>query len=261
MQTGLHLMAGDAYTFNLSSKDVIHSFFVREFRLKKDCVPGRVNTAWVRPKTATEMGLPEAGQTFTYWLYCTEYCGTSHANMNVPVYVYTDRAKYEAALADLGGPPPDASWIEWGEQVKLGNGCAACHSIDGSEGNGPTWQNLIGEPHSYMDGSNIVMDYDHMVQSIEQPTAHVRSSGYAVGQNMAAYRLSTPEYDALYAYMASISDPGTVEPWMDQPIRNGDGEVVGTTRRAWLDAGSPEDVSALLGQSSNYDSTAEDPAP
>ncbi len=255
MGTGLHLMAGDAYRFNLSAKDVLHSFFIKEFRIKKDCVPGRINMTWAQPKTATEMDLPEAGQVFEYDLFCTEYCGQGHSNMNVKVYVYTDRDQYLAALADLGGPPPNASWIEWGELLKSGNGCAACHSVDGNEGNGPTWQNLIGEPHSYTDGSSIEMTYEHMVESILVPSAKIRSSGYSVGQVMQAYNFSTPELDAFYAYMASISDQ--VEPWMDKPIRDDNGVVIGTTRRQWLDAGSPEDVSALLGTATNYDSSAD----
>lgn len=249
METGLHLMAGENYKFNLYAEDVLHAFFIPQFRIKKDCVPGREAMAWVRPKTAEEMGLEDTGQTFVFDLYCAEYCGTSHSNMNAKVYVYNDRALYEETLKTLSDIPANTDWITWAkEKIVPGAGCASCHSVDGSSGNGPTWENIVGETFQYTDGSSVAFDYDHMVESIAKPQKVIRN-GYT-GVNMSAYQFSTAEYDALYAYMAELS--GKVEPWMDKPVVDTEGSVIGMTRKAWLEAGSPADVTDLLGKESTY---------
>jgi cytochrome c oxidase subunit 2 len=54
----------------LASQDVIHSFFIPEFRIKHDAVPGQYETVWFK---ATETG--------TYQIECSEFCGTEHAPM------------------------------------------------------------------------------------------------------------------------------------------------------------------------------------
>jgi cytochrome c oxidase subunit 2 len=60
----------------IRSKDVDHSFYVPAFRVKKDAIPGRTNTAWFRPE---KIGV--------YNLFCAEYCGTSHSYMITKVVV------------------------------------------------------------------------------------------------------------------------------------------------------------------------------
>jgi len=66
----LHVPVGVPVKLSLTSEDVIHSFYVPAFRMKKDVVPGRYNTAWFK---ATKPG--------TYHLFCAEYCGTKHSQM------------------------------------------------------------------------------------------------------------------------------------------------------------------------------------
>ena len=66
----LHVPVGMPVKLTLTSEDVIHSFFVPAFRIKRDAVPGRYSTAWF---TATKTG--------TYHLFCAEYCGTQHSGM------------------------------------------------------------------------------------------------------------------------------------------------------------------------------------
>jgi cytochrome c oxidase subunit 2 len=63
----------------LNSEDVDHSFFVPAFRVKKDVIPGRVNTAWFLP---TRIG--------SYDVYCAEYCGLMHSYMYSKVVVLTE---------------------------------------------------------------------------------------------------------------------------------------------------------------------------
>ncbi len=66
----LHVPAGRLVKLVMTSQDVIHSFFLPEFRIKQDVVPGRYTTEWFK---AERLG--------TYHLFCSEYCGTSHSGM------------------------------------------------------------------------------------------------------------------------------------------------------------------------------------
>jgi cytochrome c oxidase subunit 2 len=77
----LHLVKDTPYLFRLRSKDVIHSFWVPEFRLKKDAVPGMTTTIRVEP---TRDGV--------YTLACTELCGLGHSTMRARVVVESQAA-------------------------------------------------------------------------------------------------------------------------------------------------------------------------
>jgi cytochrome c oxidase subunit 2 len=71
----------------LTSRDVIHSFFVPDFRIKQDALPGRYTTAWFEVK--------EPG---THQVLCAEYCGTGHSVMRAQV-VALDPSDYARWLA------------------------------------------------------------------------------------------------------------------------------------------------------------------
>ena len=79
----LHLVKDTPYHFKLHAKDVIHSFWVPQFRLKKDAVPGMTTDIRVTP---TKFG--------RYTLICTELCGLGHATMRAPVVVQ-DQAAFD----------------------------------------------------------------------------------------------------------------------------------------------------------------------
>src|SRR5690606_32848827 len=83
ISSDLHLRRGEPVRFVLSSSDVIHSFFVPAWRLKKDVVPGRFNQMWAAPTTE---GIFE--------IFCAEYCGTNHSRMIAKLFVY-DEERYD----------------------------------------------------------------------------------------------------------------------------------------------------------------------
>ena len=97
----LHLVKGTPYLFQLHAKDVIHSFWVPEFRLKKDAVPGLKTSVRVKP---TRDGV--------YTLACTELCGLGHSTMRARVVVEDQPSfdRWAAAQKQAGGtagaPPP-----------------------------------------------------------------------------------------------------------------------------------------------------------
>ena len=102
------------------AEDVLHSFFIPNFRVKMDAVPGRYTTLWFN---ANKEGL--------YPVLCTEYCGKDHSNMLAKVRV-GKRKNSELGLRKRKKPvtiPP----VELGEKLYSSKGCNACHSLDGSK--------------------------------------------------------------------------------------------------------------------------------
>ncbi|HEX5713636.1 MAG TPA: cytochrome c oxidase subunit II [Solirubrobacterales bacterium] len=91
----LHVPVGRQVQFKMHAQDVIHSFWVPEWRIKKDAVPGITTTATVTP---TKVG--------TYQLICTELCGFGHASMRAKVVVESP-AKFQEWVADLKRKIPD----------------------------------------------------------------------------------------------------------------------------------------------------------
>ena len=85
----LHVPVGRDIKMTMTSEDVIHSFFIPAFRVKKDVVPGKYTTMWFKP---TKVG--------KYHLFCAEYCGNQHSGMVGSVHVM-EPADYEAWLAGV----------------------------------------------------------------------------------------------------------------------------------------------------------------
>jgi cytochrome c551/c552 len=57
----------------------------------------------------------------------------------------------------------------WSQQY----GCRACHSIDGTEGVGPTWKGVYGSQVQLADGSAVTADHDYLLESIRDPGAKI----------------------------------------------------------------------------------------
>ena len=90
----LHVKLDTTYHFELTSRDVVHSFSVPAFRLKQDAVPGRFVTGWFRP---TRRG--------TYDIQCAEICGIGHALMPARLTVETaeEHAAWYGSRSAQGG--------------------------------------------------------------------------------------------------------------------------------------------------------------
>jgi len=85
----MHIPVHKPVVVTLTSKDVIHSFFLPEFRVKQDAVPGMTSQVWV-----------EATQTGTFDIACAELCGLGHYRMKGYLMVDTPE-DYESFLAEL----------------------------------------------------------------------------------------------------------------------------------------------------------------
>jgi cytochrome c oxidase subunit 2 len=98
----LHVPDNRQIEFRMHSLDVVHSFWVPEWRIKKDVVPGITTRAYVTPD-----------KTGDYTLVCTELCGFGHATMRAPVKVETSQAAFDQWATKQ--PPIPASEPKPGE--------------------------------------------------------------------------------------------------------------------------------------------------
>jgi len=175
----------------LSSPDVLHSVFIPAFRVKLDVVPGRYNWLWFR---AIEPGV--------FPLYCTEYCGQQHSQMDARVTVMPD-AEFDAWLAkesDWGALPPEVA----GLKTYGANGCVACHTLDGSAATGPTFGGMFGTQKQLADGSTVTYDENYIRESILTPNVKL-AAGFAPNlmPSNFAQALSDQKVDWLIALIKS----------------------------------------------------------
>ncbi len=157
----LVLPVGQPVLLELQSNDVLHSFWVPEFRVKQDLVPGQVKQLRITP---TELG--------SYRLRCAEICGTSHSQMLADVQVVS-QADFEQFLIDSAFRYSDLSPEARGEQFYVELGCRGCHSLDGTAGVGPTWQNIYLRQEALTDGTTVTVDEEYIRNSILNPDAQI----------------------------------------------------------------------------------------
>jgi cytochrome c oxidase subunit II len=122
--------AGQPVTIELTSADVIHSFWVPRLAAKLDMIPGRTNTLRLQ---ADEPGI--------YRGQCTEFCGAAHALMAFEV-VAVDAAAFDTwRLTQVQAAVPTPAH-ERGRAVFDWAGCGTCHQVDGTDANGRMGPNL-----------------------------------------------------------------------------------------------------------------------
>jgi cytochrome c oxidase subunit 2 len=202
-QDALVVPVGRPVKLILTSRDVIHSFYVPEFRLKQDVVPGRAEMLWFE---ATEAG--------TFDVLCTQYCGTRHSLMRAQVIALSgaDYARWlDAARAPLtlpGAKGDGQGLAERGHQIAAERGCLRCHTTDGTRFIGPTWANSFGRTRHTTDGRDVLIDEAYLTESMMDPRAVIAAGFQPV---MPSYQgvLTPAETSAIVEYIRSLRD---VEP-------------------------------------------------
>ncbi|MBN1453302.1 MAG: cytochrome c oxidase subunit II [Anaerolineales bacterium] len=191
----LYLPVNKQAILKMTSRDVIHSFWVPEFRIKQDIVPGRVTEYRITPTLLT------GDQPFK--VRCAELCGASHAYMLSDVQVVT-QDDFDAWVAGLQVQAAAAAQTPAGrgETLALQNGCQGCHTIDGSPGTGPTWLGLYGKEEEMADGSVIIADNAYLRESILDPQAKI-VAGFE-GVLMPAYEFSDDQIADIIAYLETL---------------------------------------------------------
>jgi cytochrome c oxidase subunit 2 len=153
----LHVPLGRSVRLTMTSEDVIHSFYVPDFRVKQDVVPGRYSTLWFKPT-----------KTGKFHLFCAEYCGAKHSGMTGWIYVMEPQ-EYQAWLS---GGAAEGSLAQSGQKLFQDLACANCHKPDGS-GRCPRLVDLFGKPVLLADGRTITVDEAYIRESIMNPTAKI----------------------------------------------------------------------------------------
>lgn len=161
VSTELMLPENKQALLRLWSTDVIHSFWVPEFRVKQDALPG--GEANMRELRVTP-NLP--GE---YSLACAELCGLQHAYMTAKVKVVSQQEFDEWVVSLTGETSGDP--VERGSQLVQQFGCIACHSLDGTVVVGPSWKGIYGHEVTLSDGTTLNVDEAYLHESIVNPPA------------------------------------------------------------------------------------------
>jgi cytochrome c oxidase subunit 2 len=197
--------AGRPVRLIITSRDVIHSFYVPAFRIKQDAVPGRYTTLWFQ---AEEPGRQP--------LFCAEYCGTQHSRMGGSVIALgpDDFARWLAGarsrLENVGDvrEPEVADLASEGERVAARVGCLRCHTVDGSPHIGPSFAGLYGAEVPLADGRRVTADVAYLTESMLDPAAKIHAGFEPVMPSYTGY-LAPAEVSALVEYLRVLKDaPG-----------------------------------------------------
>jgi cytochrome c oxidase subunit II len=188
----LHLPVNRQVLLKMESADVIHSFWVPEFRVKQDVVPGRVTEYRITP---TLIG--------NYKVRCSELCGAGHAFMEGAVIVdsqadYTAWISGQAAIAAEAAKTPEGQ----GKLLTIRNGCIGCHSLDGAKMTGPTWFGLYGSKVELADGTTVIADDAYITESILNSKAK-EVAGFSPTV-MPPYALTDAEISNIIAYFKTL---------------------------------------------------------
>ena len=164
--TKLYLPVNQQVDLKMQSQDVIHSFWVPEFRISQDVVPGSIEDYRITPNLLGN-----------YKVRCNEMFGKNHAYMESDVLVVS-QADYKTwvgtqalsakATEMASAGKPDAGR---GQTLYQESGCPACHSLDGSKGIGPTWKGLFQSQVKLTTGSSVLADDAYLTESIKLPQA------------------------------------------------------------------------------------------
>ncbi|MBK8901637.1 MAG: cytochrome c oxidase subunit II [Anaerolineaceae bacterium] len=187
----LHVPVNQPVKLQMISQDVIHSFWIPDFRLKQDVLPGRYTTLWF-----------EATQTGTFPLKCAEFCGTHHSFM-VGRVIVMEPAEYQTWL---GGEAQGETLAAQGEQLFARLGCSSCHEPDPEQdGRGPSLLGLYGDEVELQDGTTLVADADYIRRSILEPQEQI-VAGYQPIMPSFAGQVDEADLLALISYIQSLSD-------------------------------------------------------
>jgi cytochrome c oxidase subunit 2 len=185
----LHVPVGTPIEVELTSADVIHSFWVPRLGGKRDLIQGRTNRIAFRADSSGE-----------YWGQCAEFCGASHANMRLRVVVQTDSLFQRWVDRQRAGPvvPPKDSPAEAGQQVFRRSPCIACHTITGVS------QGKIGPDLSHVGGRSTIAGALFPNTSEVLHRWIMNAPSLKAGALMTPQNLSPRDLDAVVAYLQSL---------------------------------------------------------
>ena len=154
--------------FEIHAKDVLHSFWVPNFRMKQDAVPGITTETRVTPNVVG-----------TYPVVCAELCGIGHSTMRQQVRVVPEdewedwvRERAEGGAAPEEGESPIAA----GREIFISAGCDACHTLDDAEATAEVGPDL-NELAAVAEDREPKLSAEEYVQGVDRGPASFGSEG------------------------------------------------------------------------------------
>ena len=189
----LHLPEGKQVLLRMTSNDVIHSFWVPEFRVKQDLVPGRITELRITPTLDGN-----------YKVRCAELCGTSHAYMEKPVIVssqadfdtwMTEQLKLaEQSLANPRRARTGAGGCKWLCGLSFDQWLGRGLVLPGSA--------CLAHQVKLTDGSVVTADEAYITESIKAPQAKI-VAGFET-QLMPTYGFTDEQIDDIVVYIKTL---------------------------------------------------------
>jgi cytochrome c oxidase subunit 2 len=155
----LHIPVGQPIRMVMASEDVLHSFYIPAFRVKRDVVPGRYSWLWFEATKAGE-----------YHLFCAEYCGNEHSRMIGTVYVL-EPEEYDEWLQTTGQGDEETP-AQAGERLFGQFRCASCHGAEGV-GRAPRLAGIFGTTVATVSGERVLVEDSYIRESIVDPRHQV----------------------------------------------------------------------------------------
>jgi cytochrome c oxidase subunit 2 len=185
----IHIPVGQPIVFRLTSRDVIHSFWVPNLHGKRDLIPGHVTTIAL-----------QADRPGVYRGQCAEFCGYQHAHMALLV-VAEPPEQFAAWLEGQrrpGAEPNDARQ-QRGQEVFLTSSCVMCHTIRGTPAGGKVAPDLTHLASRRTIAAGMLPNTPgHLAGWILDPQ-HIKP-----GSNMPATALNGDDLQALLAYLERL---------------------------------------------------------
>ncbi len=187
-----------AVRLTMSSADVIHGFYVPDFRINRDVLPNQYTVLWFKAEKEGK-----------YPILCTQYCGTKHSQMVRYVLVVSESEYEKAMLASQGAGLTPA---QLGKKIFEGKGaCASCHDVSKSKSRsvGPPLYGAYGEKQAVVlsNGTkeNVKFDDNYIRESILNPNYRV-VVGYPSVMPSYQGQLSDKELNSLVEYIKSLKE-------------------------------------------------------
>ncbi|ACG72087.1 cytochrome c oxidase, subunit II [Anaeromyxobacter sp. K] len=216
----LRVPAGRPVRLLITSRDVIHSFYVPALRVKQDALPGRYTQTWFN-----------ADRPGRYEIFCAEYCGLAHSGM-IGELVVMPAEEFDQWLATQGrgvagsqdgtpvpGEPvrPASNVIEEGRRLASEQGCLKCHSVDGTRHIGPTWVDLYERNEKLQSGKSVQADEGYLTKSMMDPAADI-VAGYQNVMPTYQGKLAPPEAAAIVEFIKSLKTPAVQSGPSEGPV-------------------------------------------
>jgi cytochrome c oxidase subunit 2 len=185
----LHIPVGQPVRVELSSDNVIHSFWIPQLAGKTDVVPGQTNSMWF-----------QADRVGVYRGQCAELCGTQHANMNFVVVAQAAEDFQQWAEWQQGPAVAETSETAAGQEIFMTTGaCLGCHTVNGTSAQGVLGPDLthIGSRQTIAGGA-LENTPENLTRWLTDPQL------VKPGNKMVIGRLNQDDIAALVQYLTSL---------------------------------------------------------